>query len=119
MSGLYRTEATSATNAVARLRAWADFTDDASPLRARSYDGDHLRHHAPGSSPPLPLDLADFAAAWQALSRRDRRVLALYYLDELPRGDLDVGGVFGVSRGTAHAWRHSALQTLGALLDQR
>lgn len=94
------------------LRAYAAFVDDYNPLRGIQYDRVQIKSHVPESRPPMPDHVADFAIAYGSLAKRDRDVIWLYYIVEVARGDIDIAGRYGVTRQTAHGWRHAALRQL-------
>lgn len=98
------------------LRAWVSFTHDYNPLRGIQYDRVQVKAHIPESRPPMPDHIADFAVAYGSLAERDRQILWLYYIVEVPRGDIDIAGRYGVHQQTAYRWRHAALRQLAERL---
>lgn len=60
--------------------------------------------------PRLPEDDEAFWAALRSLPRRQREVLALYYLED--RSVADVASILGVAEGTVKAHLHNGRETL-------
>lgn len=86
------------------MESRADCGDD---VRLASHDGDRLRA---GAGAPDPVDRLDLVAALRRLPRRQREVVTLRYLADLP--ELEVAAALGCATGTVKQHAHRGLAAL-------